>query len=164
MKKCVLLSVFALSFAANAQVSLQKTKLVKDGVKYKWSQYKSVFNSEESLQFAKKARTNKTYGDVLSSVGGFGIGFSLGLIIASPSQQHYSTPYGSYYVKADNSARWTVFGISTGIALLSVPFYSGAKKNMEKAVKLENGESLTEFKPYFDFKSEGSALAVSYNF
>ena len=163
MKKILLFGLLFCFQSIFSQVSLSGNKLVKDGQSYKFSQYQKVFANPVASDFFKKGRTNKTAGDVISSIGGFGMGFSLGMIIGSPKEQTFNTPYGSSSVKTDNSSRWTVFGVSAGIALASIPFYLGAKKNFDKAIEAENGEP-TAFQPYFKVESAGNGLALSYHF
>ena len=163
MKKILFLGLLICFQSIFSQVSLSGNKLVKDGQTYKFSEYQKVFANPVASDYFKQGRTNKTAGDVISTIGGFGMGLSLGLIIGSPKEQSVSTPYGSTAVATDNSARWTVFGVSAGIALASIPFYLGAKKNFDKAIQAENGES-TAFKPCFKLESAGNSLALSYNF
>lgn len=163
MKKILLLAL-ALTFQnAFSQVSMSGNKLVKDGQTYKISEYSQVFNNPVASDYMKQGRANKTAGDVISSIGGFGMGLSLGLIISTPKEQTVNTPYGSATATTDNSTRWAVFGLSAGIALVSIPFYLGAKKNFDKAIQTENGES-TVFQPYFKLRSAGNGVALSYNF
>lgn len=165
MKKSILILTVILSQFHFAQVSFDGKKFLKDGQSYKSKNYKQVFSDPVAQDYVKKARTNRVFGDVLGGIGGFGMGLSLGLIVSTPKERTYNLGYGygSITQKTDNSARWTVFGISTGIALISIPFYVSAKKNIDKAVKTENGEA-TAFKPYFKLGSEGDRLAMSYNF
>lgn len=163
MKK-ILLLVVAMSFQnAFSQVSLSGNKLMKDGQSYKISEYNQVFTNPVATDYFKKGRSNKTAGDVISSIGGFGMGLSLGLLISTPKEQKVNTPMGSATATTDNSARWTVFGVSTGIALASIPFYLGAKKNFNKALETENGDSVT-FQPYFKLQTIGNGIALSYHF
>ncbi|AZI33663.1 hypothetical protein [Kaistella carnis] len=164
MNKFLLLGL-ALSFqSVFSQVSMSGRKLSKDGQTYKISKYEQVFDKTEARNYFKKGRSNKTFGDILGTVGGFGMGFTLGQIISSPKETKVEGLFGTTYVyKTDNSARWTVFGISAGIALASIPFYLGAKKNFDKAIQTENGES-TAFQPYFKVETAENGLALSYNF
>lgn len=163
MKK-ILFLVLALSCqSAFSQVSMSGNKLMKDGQSYKISEYNQVFSNPVATDYFKKGRSNKTAGDVISSIGGFGMGLSVGLIISTPKEQKVSTPFGTATATTDNSARWAVFGVSAGIALASIPFYLGAKKNFDKAIQTENGES-TAFQPYFNLQTTGNGMALSYHF
>ncbi|MGL6038907.1 MAG: hypothetical protein ACRC0E_08475 [Soonwooa sp.] len=165
MKKTILLTVALLSQLHFGQVTFNNSKFEKNGIKYNISRYDQVFTNQEAKDFVKKGRTNKTVGDILAFTGGFGMGFSLSQILFSQSTKTVQLPFGeTSSIKTDNSARWTVFCVSTGIALISIPFYSGANKNFKKAVQIENGETTSSFQPYFKVESAGNALAVSYNF
>ncbi|QOW11022.1 hypothetical protein Q73A0000_11950 [Kaistella flava (ex Peng et al. 2021)] len=163
MKKILFFGAIFCFQSIFSQVTMAGNKLVKDGQSYKFSQYQQVFTNPVASDYFKQGRSNKTAGDVISSIGGFGMGLSLGLILSTPKEQSVSTPFGSATVETDNSARWTVFGLSAGIALVSIPFYVGAKKNFNKAIETENGES-TAFEPYFKLESAGNGLALSYHF
>jgi len=165
MKKSILILTIILSQLNLAQVSFDGKKFMKEGQSYKVKNYTQVLSNPVAQDFVKKGRTNKTFGDIFGGIGGFGMGLSLGLIVSTPKERTYNLGYGYGTItqKTDNSARWTVFGISTGLALVSIPFYISAKKNFDKAVKTENGEA-TAFKPFFKLGSEGNSLAMSYNF
>lgn len=103
-------------------------------------------------------------GDILAHTGGFGMGLSLGHILFNSHESTVYTPFGeTSKVKPNNSARLTVFGVSAAIALLSIPFFSGAVKNFKKAVATENEEAMA-FQPYFKVESAGNGMAMSYNF
>jgi len=163
MNKILLFSLVLCFQAMFSQTTLQQNKLVRDGARYKFSQYVQVLHKAEAQSYFKKGRANKTAGDIFAGAGGFGMGLSLALILSSPKEQTVSTPLGSGTVTTDNSARWTVFGVSAGLALVSIPFYVSAKKNMDKAVQIENGEA-TAFEPYFKLEGTGNGVALSYNF
>jgi len=80
---------FAMLFCfqnAFSQVSIEKNKLVKDGVKYKFSKYEEVFQNSEARVYFKKARTNKTAGEVFAYVGGFGLGFGIAQALRSENK------------------------------------------------------------------------------
>lgn len=164
MTKFLLLSLMLSCQSIFSQVTLSGNRLERDGQSYKFSQYEKAFSNPVASNFFKKGRANKTAGDVVSSIGGFGMGLSLGLILSSPKEQNVSYgPYGSGTVKTDNSSRWAVFGASAGIALVSIPFYIGAKKNFDKAIAAENTQS-NAFHPYFKLNNTSDGLALSYHF
>ena len=164
MKKLLLLTTASCFQSAFSQVSMSGRKLSKEGQTYKITKYEQVFDNTEARNYFKNGRSNKTFGDILGTIGGVGMGFTLGQIISSPKETTVQGLFGTTYVyKTDNSARWTVFGISAGIALASIPFYIGANKNFDKALKIENGES-TAFQAYFKLETAGNGLAFSYNF
>ncbi len=164
MNKIVLFSLLFLAQNAFSQVSVVKNKLVKDGQTYKMRQYTEVFKNPEAVTNFKLAKTNRTIADVLAITGGIGMGFTLGQIITSPKEGRLPDPFGGYVVfKTDNSARWTVFAASAGLAVISIPLYISSQKNSDKALQLENGEA-TAFQPYFKVETAGNSLALSYNF
>ncbi|PZU86968.1 MAG: hypothetical protein DI529_08025 [Chryseobacterium sp.] len=164
MKKSILFLILILSQMSFAQVSYEKTKLVKDGQKYNLSKYRQVFTNPQAIDYIKKGRTNKTFADIFAFSGGFGIGFGLVGALISPNEKTFSTPYGAGTVKYDKSGYWTVFGVGAGLALISIPFHLGAEKNIKKAVEVENGGSDVAFQPYFKIESAGNGIAMSYNF
>ena len=170
MKKILILTLFIgyASTQAQYKIEIKNNKLVRNQMEYKWSQAKVIMKNEEALNYVSKAKSNRTMGNIIASIGGFGIGYGLARVIAEPKEREVAL-YGPYYssyatVKTDVSKYWQVAGISAAISLISIPFYVGAKKNIEKAAKIENGENFAEFKPYFDVKSTGMGLAMSYNF
>lgn len=57
------------------QVTLQKNKLVKNGVTYKNSQYRQVFENTDAADYFKRARTNHTVGNILNYTGGAVVGW-----------------------------------------------------------------------------------------
>lgn len=155
-----------LAFASQlmfSQVSISKNRLVKDGKTYRMSEYKDVFTNEEAQLLFKKSRTNNTVGNILGFTAGLAIGTGLTHVIINSGKKTVQTPYGSYTVKNDNSVAWLITGIGGGLVVAGIPFAIGAKKNAEKAIMIENGNT-SAFKPYFKFESTGTALALSYNF
>ncbi len=163
MKKFTLVLACLAIQLSYSQVSIHKNRLVKNETEYKFSKYEEVFSNAEAKAYFKKARANKTTAEILSYTGGFGVGFSLAQIIGNTNNKTYGSGPGSYTIKTDNSVRWTVFGISAGVALLSIPFYTGYVKNSEKAIQIENGET-TAFQPYYKLETTGNGFALSYNF
>lgn len=162
MKK-ILLFCLALSFqSAFSQVSMSGNKLMKDGHTYKISKYNEVFKNTEALSYFKKARTNNTVGTIFAGVGGGVLG--VGIARALSGGQTTVTINGQpQVIKQDNSAAWTAVGIGAGIVGIGIPFALAAKKNADKAIQLENGES-TAFQPYIKVETAGNGLALSYNF
>lgn len=164
MNKILLLVAMICFQSIFSQVSMSETKLLKEGNAYKFSKYKEVFSNQEAISTFKQGRTNKTIADVLAFTGGFGMGFSLVSIFTSPKERKMQDIFGtSHTYKVDNSARWTVFGVSAGLAVLSIPLYVSFSKNSKKAIAIENGET-TAFQPYFKLESAGNGMALSYNF
>lgn len=162
MKKIIFLfAIFICNFIFS-QVSLSGNKLVKDGQPYKFSEYKEVLTNAEAQTLFKKARTNRTIGNIFAGVGGAFMGFGLARIISTPSEY---TVYGtSTTIKNNKSPFWTAIGIGAVVTGLGIPFAVLAKKNTEKAIAIENGESSNAFQPYFQLESAGNGISLSYNF
>ena len=56
MKKFLLLGLLISFQIVFCQVSMEKNKLVKDGVKYKFSKYEEVFQNSEAKDYFKKGK------------------------------------------------------------------------------------------------------------
>ena len=162
MKKLVFFSLTLCCQSIFSQVSMSGNKLMKDGETYKVSQYNEVFKNPEALVYFKKARTNNTVGTIFAGVGGGVMGVGLARAL-SGGKTTVIINGQTQTIKQDNSAGWTAVGIGAGIVGIGIPFALAAKKNADKAIQLENGES-TAFQPYFRLESAGTALALSYNF
>ncbi|EKB61018.1 hypothetical protein [Bergeyella zoohelcum] len=163
MKKIIITTLAILvSQMGFAQVSLDGNKLLKDGQSYKFKEYEQVFNNAEAKVYFKKARTNKTVGDIISFTGGFGLGLGLAGVLFTP--QYSTEKISGQKFKNDKGGYWTMLGIGAGLVGVSIPFYVGYGKNASKAVAIENGTEPVSFKPYFKVESNGSNIALSYNF
>ena len=164
MQKILLLSLLVCFQSVFSQVSMEKNKLTKEGQVYKMSQYKEVFKNQEAINSFKHARTNKTLANIFAFTGGFGIGFSITQIIATPNEVTRQSPYGGTFTSKNNkSGLWTVLAIGSGLAVVSVPIFIASKKSAQKAMKLENGEPKA-FQPYLKVETAGNGLALSYHF
>lgn len=162
MKKILFLNLLICFQSAFSQVSISGNKLEKDGQTYKMSEYKDVIKNSEALAHFKKARTNNTVGTIFAGVGGGVLG--VGIARALSGGQTTVTINGQpQVIKQDNSTAWTAVGIGAGIVGIGIPFALAAKKNADKAIQLENGET-TAFKPYFKLETAGNGLALSYRF
>ena len=162
MKKLLFLTTALCFQSIFSQVSMSGNKLVKDGQTYKMSKYNDVFKNPEALSYFKKVRTNNTVSTIFAGIGGGTMG--VGLARALSGGETTVTINGQpAVIKQDNSAAWTAVGIGAGIVGIAIPFALAAKKNADKAIQLENGES-TVFQPYFKLETAGNGLAFSYNF
>ncbi|MGC4130021.1 MAG: hypothetical protein QM564_10830 [Bergeyella sp.] len=161
MKKGILfIGVFLAQFAFG-QVSLEKNKLVKDGQTYKMSQYADVFQNQEALSLVKKYRTNNTVANVFAVTGGFGLGYGLTTLISG--KKNTISANGTTYTKEAKKGGWAFLAAGVGLVGIGIPFAIASKKNMDKAIQIENGEA-TAFQPYFQLEPTGNGLALSYNF
>ena len=163
MNKTVLLLIGIFCFQLNyAQVSIEKNKLVKDGQVYKMKDYEKVFQNDEAKSYFKKARTNSSIGSVFAFGGGFCVGFGLAQELRG-TKKTITTNGGTQTVNVEKSGGWALVGIGAGLIGIGIPFAIASKKNADKAITIENGET-TAFQPYFKLESVGTGLALSYNF
>lgn len=163
MNKTILFTALICFQSAFSQVSLEKNRLVKDGVKYKFSKYEEVFQNKEALEHFKKARTNNTVGSVFAFAGGFTAGFGIAQVLQGKNKQVIINGQ-SQTVKVEKAkGGGALIGIGVGLIGIGIPFAIASKKNTDKAIALENGES-TAFQPYFKLESAGNGMALSYNF
>lgn len=161
MKKSILVLTLILSQMSFAQVSYEKNKLIKDGVKYKFSRYEEVFTKTEAKDYFKKARANKTAGEILAYTGGFTLGFGVGRLLAGGNKTAYVNGVKQTW-KAESKG-WGFVAAGAGLVGIGIPFALAADKIAKKAVAVENGETVA-FQPYFKIESAGNGIAMSYNF
>lgn len=161
MKKILLLG-FLISFqSVFSQVSMGKNRLIKDGTKYKLSQYEQVFQNAEARDYFKKVRSNKTAAEICAYTGGFSLGFGLATLISGKENTIYAN--GTAYKKEAKKGGLGFLAAGVGLISIGIPFALAADKNIKKAIQLENGEAIA-FQPYFKVESAGNGLAFSYNF
>ncbi len=161
MKKGILfLGIFLAQFVS-AQVSIEKNKLVKDGISYKFSKYEDVLQNTEAKEYFKKARTNNTVAQIFAYTGGFGLGYGLATLISG--KENTISANGTTYTKEAKSGGWAFLAAGVGLIGVGIPFALAVKKNMDKAIQMENGET-TAFQPYFKLEPTGNGFALSYNF
>lgn len=161
MKKLLLFTAVLLINFGFSQVSMQGDKLVKDGQTYKMKDYKSVFENEEARAYFEKAKTNSTVSQAFALVGGVAIGVGVTRAIMGPGKRYDLN--GKVIGKNEKPKfTWGLAGIGLGVVGIGIPFALAAKKNADKAIRIENGE--TAFQPYFKLETAGNGLALSYNF
>lgn len=161
MNKILLLVAMICFQTAFSQVSLEQNRLVKDGVKYKFSKYEEVFENKEALESFKKARTNKVVGEIFAYTGGFTLGFGLAQALQSKNK---TINVNGQTVKVEKAkGAGTIIGVGVGLIGIGIPFAIATGKNAKKALDIENGET-TAFQPYFKLESAGNGMALSYNF
>lgn len=161
MKKIIF---FGLAFCFQSifsQVSVGKNRLVKDGTKYRFSQYEQVFQNTEARDYFKKVRSNKTAAEIFAYTGGFSLGFGLATLISGKENTIYAN--GTAYKKEAKKGGWGFLAAGVGLIGVGIPFAIAAKKNTDQAIQLENGEP-TAFQPYFKLESAGNGMALSYHF
>ncbi len=167
MKKLAiaLLLIPVLSFAQVEETQTGKVELgtggknffIKDGEGYKLSQYKQVFNNQQAIDHIKKARTNKTFAEIITYTGSFGIGFGIGMALSKQEDG-----YGNK-VTSNRNTGWAIAGIGAGVALTSIPLWMGYSKNIRKGIEVENGtneNSVSQLK----LNVNGNGVGMAYQF
>ena len=161
MKRIFLPGIFLLCHLCSAQVSIEKNKLVKDGVSYKFSKYENVFENAAAKDLFKKARTNKSVAEVFAYTGGFSLGFGIARLLSGGTKTYYVNDVKqSYKTKGEG---WGFVAAGAGLIGIGIPFALAADKNAKKALQTENGDT-TAFNPYFKLQTTGNGLAVTYHF
>lgn len=161
MKKTFLLIILCAAQFTFAQVTLEGNKLMKDGIKYKYSKYEEVFQNEEAKSYFKKARENKTAGEIFGIGGGAMLGLGLSRLLSGKNNDVVKNPDETTFKKEDRG--WGFIIAGAGLVGIGIPFAIGEKRNKERALKMENGEKVS-FQPYFKVETAGNGLALSYNF
>ncbi len=162
MKKNLLLGMMLTFTLSNAQVTMEGSKLVRDGQTYKIAQFREVFKNPEAAASFQRARNNSTVGNIFGGIGGGVMGFGLGRAL-SGNKTKVTRAYGTQTVKQNNGGAWAAVGIGAGIVGIGIPFALAANKHAKRAMALENGEA-TAFQPHFKLESAGTGVALSFNF
>lgn len=89
MNKFLIMLLLVSSTAGQAQVTLEKGKLVREGQSYSFSDYRIVFQNEEARRLLKKARGHGTTGTILGGIGGGLIGAGLASAITKREKVYY---------------------------------------------------------------------------
>src|SRR5690606_11965852 len=134
-----------------------KNFFIKDGEGYKLNQYKEIFTNQEAIDRIKRARTNKTFAEIITYTGSFGIGFGIGIALSKQEDG-----YGNR-VNYNRKTGWTIAGIGAGLVVTSIPLWNGYVKNLKKAVDLENGTT-AESTAQLNFNVNGNGFGLAYQF
>ncbi len=141
MKRILLLSFALCAQFFLSQVTIEKNKLVKENVKYKFSQYEQAFSNPEAEAYFKKARTNKTFSEICAYTGGAALGFGLATLISGKENTIYAN--GMAYTKQAKKGGWRFLATGLGLIGVGIPLALAADKNAKKALQTENGEAIT---------------------
>src|SRR5690606_33670699 len=134
-----------------------KNFFIKDGEGYKLGQYKQVFTNQEAIDHIKKARTNKTFAEIITYTGSFGIGFGIGMALSKQEDG-----YGNK-VTSNRNTGWAIAGIGVGVSLISIPVWMDYSKNIRKGIEVENGtneNSVSQLK----LNVNGNGVGMAYQF
>lgn len=150
----------ALAFAQveepqNGQIELGtggKNFFIKDGQGYKLNQYKQAFTNQEAIDHIKRARTNKTFAEIITYTGSFCLGFGIGGALSN-----------SKYPLMEKGTGWAIAGGGVGLILSSIPLWVGYSKNIKKAVDLENGEGNVQTSQ-LKLNLNGDGMGIAYQF
>lgn len=174
MKKLAftLLLIPFLGFAQVEEVPTGKIELgnnaknffIKEGEGYKLNQYKEAFTNQEAIDRIKRARTNKTFAEIITYTGSFGIGFGIGMALSvKDSKKEYGHDGYQNLDKRDRGTGWMIAGIGAGITLTSIPLWMGYSKNIKKGIETENGEVETAVSQ-LRLNVNGDGFGVAYQF
>lgn len=164
MTKASFISALFCSSMAFSQVTIADNYLVKDGKTYSISEYKQVFSNAQAQQFMAKSRTNRTVAGILGFAGGFSLGASIPMMLRKKEQSIIRGPYGDTVITTGGPYGYGYALVGLGLIAAGIPFEIAGKRNREKAIATENGQSSANSKPYFKLENAGNGLAFSYNF
>lgn len=127
MKAFVFMVMCTFSVVVHAQnLRYDKGRLYQDENIVAPKDWESAFaGNSEALQYVKKAKSNYGAAQVIGFAGGFLIGWPLGTAIAGGDPE------------------WALLGAGAGLVAVSIPLTSATKKNMNKAIQLQNGSTTT---------------------
>ena len=174
MKKllfAMLLSSFPLiSFAQNSDsLELGKTNkefYIRGDQTYKASEYKKVFTNADALKYAKRSRSSSTLGQIFGFTGGALMGAGIVKALQKDETVYFNYGYGTSipYTYKRNQGGWALAGIGAGVTLIGIIINSSSKKNLNKAVELENGSRRNSNHAYYKAGFTGHGMAFSYHF
>jgi len=100
--------------------------------------------NDEAYQLALKGKSGYSASNVLGFIGGFMIGWPLGTAIGG------------------GDANWTLAGIGAGVLAIAIPIQSGAKKKLQAAAYLHNGNSSSASVLRLDVLPNGVGFTFSF--
>ena len=169
MKKLTLLLLLSSTFAFSQEnssienVSLgsnSKNFFIKNGETYKLNEYKQVFENPLAQKKIRKARTNKTFGTIISVIGGFGIGYGAGMFVGNLGNSGNSL--SDLEPQSRRQAGLIYMAMGLGVTATSIPLWIGYKKNIKKAIDLEN--ETTTYSNTLNFNVNENGFGLAYKF
>ena len=157
--------VFSQETNSNQQIILgtsTKDLFIKNEETYRLNQYKQVFENPSAIKHIQKAYSNKTFGTIISTIGGFGIGFGTGMFIGNLGKGNSKNPYEKITRKSNRESGLIYLGIGLGITATSIPLWIGFNKNIKKAVELENETTTYSNSLNFNVNEDGYGLAFKF--
>lgn len=166
----LLLSLISLNSYAQASDSIQlgtahRSLFIKGNQTFKYSEYKKVFHNADALKYAKRARSKTTMGSIFGFTGGVLIG--VGIVRALQPDEKVNTYLGDGRVYTmtykNNYGGWQLISLGAGITIAGIIINSGTKKNLRKAIDIENGSDRKD-QAYYKVGFTGNGASLSYNF
>ena len=170
MKKLTLLLLLSSTFAFSQENSSienvtlgsnSKDFFIKNGENYKLNGYKQVFENPLAQQKIRKARTNKTFGTIISVIGGFGIGYGAGMFLGNLSNDSGNS-LSDLEPQSRRQAGLIYMAMGLGVTATSIPLWIGYKKNIKKAIELEN--QTTTYSNTLNFNVNENGFGLAYKF
>ena len=160
MKNLLLISLFLFGglFTSTAQSQTIESTKTFGGYKFVQGTNKMTMGElsramtpeSESYYIMKKAKGSHALAQVMSGLGGFGIGLPLGAQIAG------------------GDPNWIYAGLGAGLIVISLPISIKAGKEAKRAVDLHNASLATgyqsNFKPEFSSVGNGNGVGLSLKF
>lgn len=171
MKKLTLLLLLSSTFAfsqennTTSEVVLgpnSRELFIKNGSTFKLNEYKQVFENPLAQKKIRKARTNKTFGTIISVIGGFGIGYGAGMFIGNLSNGNSNNPWDKINAKSNRETGLIYMAMGLGVTATSIPLWIGYNKNLKKAIDLEN--ETTTYSNTLNFNVNENGFGLAYKF
>ena len=124
-----LLLVLKISFAQTAvdTVSWSKGKIMYKNQALTMPKFTELIKGNtEATAYLKKAKTQRGIGTFFGLIGGFCIGYPLGVAAGG------------------GDAPWPVLGVGVGVLLVGIPLSSSGNKNLKKAIRTYNASLLQQ--------------------
>ena len=169
MKKLTLLLLLSCIFAFSQENSNSQNVVLgpntrdlftKNGETFKLNEYKQVFENPLAQKKIRKARTNKTFGTIISVIGGFGIGYGAGMFVGNLGGSGNSL--ADLEPQSRRQAGLIYMAMGLGVTATSIPLWIGFKKNIKKAIELEN--QTTTYSNTLNFNVNENGFGLAYKF
>ncbi len=158
MKQILIMLMICMStnlFSQTVANSVLTKKVLSDyqfheGDKLKLNQLAYTMKHEvPDYQQVKPAKSTSTFALILSSVGGFLVGWPIGTAIAG------------------GDPNWTLAAIGAGLIVISIPFYQSAKSKARQGINTSDGELQTSSiwdKSELNFSVTGNGIGLVLSF
>ena len=163
----LLLNTFAFSQENNTSTEVvlgpnARDLFIKNGETFKLREYKQVFENPLAQKKIRKARANKSFGTIISVIGGFGIGYGAGMFVGNLSNGNPDNPWDKINAKSNREVGLIYMAMGLGVTATSIPLWIGYKKNIDKALDLENDTATYSNTLNFNINENGFGLAYKF--